>query len=258
MTELLAVQNVSFSRSGGRGNTRPILKGLNFDVKPGETVAIVGESGTGKTTLAHILAGLMPPTSGTVRYKGVETQLLARRQNRSLRPDLQMIFQDPYSSLDPRQTVSAIMDEPLWARALDDGQKQKRVAEMLHALALPPESLARRAHEFSGGQRQRIAIARALVGYPSLVIADEAVSALDASAQARVLNVLLEQQQKTGLSLVFISHDMAVVQHMAHRVIVLADGAIVEEGPTGQIFANPRSAHTAALIQKDLWKDTNV
>ncbi|MFP2874136.1 ABC transporter ATP-binding protein [Acetobacter tropicalis] len=258
MTELLAVQNVSFSRSGGKGNMRSILKGLSFDVKPGETVAILGQSGTGKTTLAHILAGLVPPTSGSVRYKGVETQHLAHRQNRSLRPDLQMIFQDPYSSLDPRQTVSAVMDEPLWARALDNGQKQKRVSEMLHALALPPESLARRAHEFSGGQRQRIAIARALVGYPSLVIADEAVSALDASARARVLNVLLEQQQKTGLSLVFISHDMAVVQHMAHRVIVLADGAIVEEGPTGQIFANPGSAHTAALIQKDLWKDTNV
>lgn len=258
MTDLLAVQNASFSRKEGRNGTRSILRGLNFGVKQGETVAILGQSGTGKTTLAHILAGLVPPSSGSVRYKGVETQLLSHRQNRVLRSDLQMIFQDPYSSLDPRQTVSAIMHEPLWTQPLSKEQKDERIAKMLHVLGLPLESFARRAHEFSGGQRQRIAIARALVGQPSLVIADEAVSALDVSAQARVLNVLLEQQQKTGLALIFISHDMAVVRHMAHRVVVLADSTIVEEGPAQQIFANPRSAYTAALLQKDLWKDTNV
>lgn len=255
MTNLLTAHNVSLARSGAGGATRPVLNGLTLDVKPGETVAVIGQSGTGKTTLAHVLAGLLPPSGGQVFYKGVETQHLVRRQHRLLRANLQMIFQDPYSSLDPRQTVSAIVQEPLLVHGLSAAQTHARITEILHALALPEEVLSRRAHEFSGGQRQRIAIARALVGQPSLIIADEAVSALDVSVQARVLNVLLQQQAQTGLSLVFISHDMAVVRHMAHRVVVLAEGHIVECGPTEQIFENPQSAYTVALLQKTLWKD---
>ncbi|KXV55607.1 hypothetical protein AD947_16670 [Acetobacter tropicalis] len=257
MTDLLTAKNVSLGRTGPDRKIRPILDGVDLSVKQGETVAILGASGTGKSTLAHILAGLLRPSAGQILFKGVETVALQNPQNRQLRCNLQMIFQDPYSSLDPRQTVSAILNEPLLVQNLSAAEKQTRIELALQALALPLEALCRRAHEFSGGQRQRIAIARALVGQPSLIIADEAVSALDASIQARVLNVFLEQQGQTGLSLVFISHDMTVVRHIAHRVVVLAKGRVVEEGPTKKVFENSCSPYTRQLLQNGTWKDVS-
>lgn len=257
MTDLLTAKNVSLGRTGPDRKIRPILDGVDLSVKQGETVAILGASGTGKSTLAHILAGLLRPSAGQILFKGVETVALQHPQNRQLRCNLQMIFQDPYSSLDPRQTVSAILNEPLLVQNLSAAEKQTRIELALQALALPLEALCRRAHEFSGGQRQRIAIARALVGQPSLIIADEAVSALDASIQARVLNVFLEQQGQTGLSLVFISHDMTVVRHIAHRVVVLAKGRVVEEGPTKKVFENPCSPYTRQLLQNSTRKDVS-
>lgn len=247
MTVLLSAQAISASPSRA---IPPVLAQLTLDVSAGETLAIIGASGTGKSTLARILAGLRRPDAGLVTFCGVDVQHLRARAHRSLHGKLQMIFQDPYSSLDPRQTIGQALAEPLLARNLDNKTRMLRIESLLHALALPADTPARRPHEFSGGQRQRIAIARALVGEPALIIADEAVSALDVSVQARVLNILIKQQQRTGLALVFISHDMAVIRHMAHRVIVLDKGHIVEEGPTTQVFAFPQAAATRRLLQQ--------
>ena len=255
MTDLLTAQNLFLSRARAGGSAVDVLRGLSLSVRPGETVALIGASGTGKTTLAHVLAGLLRPSAGQVTYKGADVQALSQKQHRPLRCELQMIFQDPYSSLDPRQSVEAVLREALLFHPLSEAEKQGRIRATLHDMALPEDVLSRRAHEFSGGQRQRIAIARALVGQPALIIADEAVSALDVSVQARVLNTLLMQQQRTGLSLVFISHDMAVVRHMAHRVIVLDQGQVVEEGPAEQIFTAPRSDTARMLLQHSREKE---
>ena len=246
MTTLLTAQDISVSLSR---TAPPVLAELTLEVAQGETLAVLGASGTGKTTLARTLAGLRHPDTGRVTFRGVDVRHLGARTHRALRCDLQMIFQDPYSSLDPRQTIGQALAEPLLARIQDSASRTLRIENILHALALPADTQARRPHEFSGGQRQRIAIARALVGEPALVIADEAVSALDASVQARVLNILLEQQRRTGLALVFISHDMAVVRHMAHRVIVLDKGHIVEDGPTEKVFTAPQAVATRRLLQ---------
>ncbi len=225
------------------------VDGINLKVRRGETLAIVGESGCGKSTLARLLVRLMPPSDGTVVYEGRNIANIAPEEMRHLRRDLQFIFQDPFSSLNPRMTIGALIEEPL--RVHKFGTKQDRrvkVAEMLARVGLPASVIDRYPHEFSGGQRQRIGIARALITGPKVVIGDEPVSALDVSIQAQVINILQDLKDDLGLTLVIIAHDLAVVRHMADRVAVMYLGEIVEQGPVADLFANPKHPYTAALI----------
>ncbi len=228
---------------------RRVLHGVGVRVAAGETLGIIGGSGSGKSTLARILLGLQPPDAGTVRFRGIDLYGADRRALRAMRPQLQAVFQDPYGSLDPRQRVGRIVAETLCGQRLDQPTRERRVAEALEAVSLPPDAAARYPHAFSGGQRQRIAIARALVGRPALVIADEPVSALDVSVQAQVLNLLLELRARLGLALVFISHDLGVIRHVSHRIAVLEAGRIVEEGEAGAVLGSPRHPATRRLIE---------
>ena len=221
------------------------VDGVDLTIGRGETLGIVGESGCGKSTLARLLLGLLEPTEGEVRFEG---QPLGR-QGKAVRRDLQVIFQDPYSSLNPRMTAGEIVERPLIVHKLGNGaRRRERVAELFSSVGLPPDSASRYAHEFSGGQRQRIAIARAIASGPRLVIADEPTSALDVSVQAKVLNLLQDLQASLGLTYVFISHDMRVVRHMCDRLAVMYLGRIVEQGPTEDVFQNPRHPYTRALL----------
>jgi oligopeptide/dipeptide ABC transporter ATP-binding protein len=221
------------------------VDGVDVAIAQGETLGIVGESGCGKSTLARVLLGLLRPTAGEVRFMGNTLD----NQGKVLRRDLQVIFQDPYSSLNPRMTVGEIVERPLIVHKLGSGtQRRQRVAELFNWVGLPPESSSRYPHEFSGGQRQRIAVARAIASRPRVVIADEPTSALDVSVQAKVLNLLKDLQESLGLTYVFISHDMRVVRHMCDRLAVMYLGRIVEQGPTEEVFANPRHPYTRALL----------
>lgn len=225
-----------------------VLHGVDLDIHPGEVVAVVGESGSGKTTLGSVLTGLVAPTGGTLRYKG---QPLAARGPvyNDYRYHCQMVFQDPYSSLDPRMTVFALVAEALrLAPALSPAQKHERVAATLQDVGLGGDFGLRYPHELSGGQRQRVAIARALVRRPALLIADEAVSALDVTVRAQVLDLLADLQQRYGFSCLFISHDLGVVEQIADRVIVMRSGRIVEEGVRDAIFDTPREPYTRQLL----------
>ena len=235
------------TRSYGRG--RPtVLAGIDLQVAPGETLGIIGGSGSGKTTLARTLIGLEPPDAGTVRFRGTDLFGSDGRAIRAARTQIQAVFQDPYGSLDPRFRIGRAVAEPLLALRLDRTARAERVREALEAVSLPADAAQRYPHEFSGGQRQRIAIARALVTRPALVIADEPVSALDVSVQAQVLNLLLELRRRLGLAYVFISHDLGVIRHVAHRVLVLDAGRIVEQGEAEQVMRAPRHAVTRRLI----------
>jgi oligopeptide transport system ATP-binding protein len=221
------------------------VDGVDLTIGQGETLGVVGESGCGKSTLARLLLGLLAPTAGEVHFNGSPLQ----RQGKAVRRDLQVIFQDPYSSLNPRMTAGEIVERPLIVHKLGNrSQRHARVAELFNWVGLPPESASRYSHEFSGGQRQRIAIARAIATGPRLVIADEPTSALDVSVQAKVLNLLKDLQASLGLTYVFISHDMRVVRHMCDRLAVMYLGRIVEQGPTEQVFQNPRHPYTRALF----------
>ena len=231
-----------------RPTIRRILHGIDLQVGVGETVGIIGESGSGKSTLARILMGLEAPDQGAVRFRGTDLFGSDRAARRRIRPQIQAVFQDPYGSLDPRHTIGRIVAEPLLAYGVDREARERRVLEALGAVSLPPEAALRYPHEFSGGQRQRIAIARALVTRPALVIADEPVSALDVSVQAQVLNLMLDLRTRFGLAYIFVSHDLAVVRHMAHRVLVLDGGVIVEQGPTGPLLDTPCHPSTRRLI----------
>ncbi len=222
---------------------------VSFRLGRGETLALVGESGCGKTTLARTVALLYPPTAGSVRFQGRELTGLGRRDLKPARRRIQMIFQDPYSSLNPRLPVGAIIAEPLVIHGLGGRAEQRdRVLMLARQVGLGAADMGRYPHQFSGGQRQRIAIARALAVEPSLVIADEPVSALDVSIQSQVLNLMRDLQAAHGLTYLFISHDLAVVRHFADRVAVMYLGRIVEEAPTEALFANPRHPYTRALI----------
>ena len=228
----------------GRRQLRAV-DGVDVIVGQGETLGVVGESGCGKSTLARLLLGLLAPTAGEVHFNGSPLQ----RQGKAVRRDLQVIFQDPYSSLNPRMTAGEIVERPLIVHKLGtSSQRRERVAELFNWVGLPPESASRYSHEFSGGQRQRIAIARAIASGPRLVIADEPTSALDVSVQAKVLNLLKDLQVSLGLTYVFISHDMRVVRHMCDRLAVMYLGRIVEQGPTEEVFQNPRHPYTRALL----------
>ncbi|WP_316311107.1 ABC transporter ATP-binding protein [Achromobacter xylosoxidans] len=223
---------------------------VSFDVYPGETLALVGESGSGKSTIGKTLQQLVAPTSGAVRYNGQDIFSMDPAGRQRLRQEIQYIFQDPYASLDPRKTVAFSIAEPIRTHRLltDEAAIARRVGELLEQVGLKPEHARRYPHEFSGGQRQRVCIARALASDPKLIIADESVSALDVSIQAQILNLLMDLQKDRGLSYLFITHDMAVVEKVSHRVAVLYLGQIVELGTRRQIFESPQHAYTRKLL----------
>ncbi|NVO58535.1 dipeptide ABC transporter ATP-binding protein [Rhodobacteraceae bacterium B1Z28] len=226
------------------------VDGVSLTVNRGETFAIVGESGCGKSTLARLMMRLDRPTSGQVLFNGQEVQDLARRDMAPLRRDMQFVFQDPFSSLNPRMTVGKLVGEPLEVHApeLDADTRREKVAALLAQVGLLPDHANRYPHEFSGGQRQRIGIARALASGPRLLIGDEPVSALDVSVQAQVVNLLNDLKQDLDLTLVIIAHDLAVIRHMSDRIAVMYLGQVVESGPADQVFDAPRHPYTHALL----------
>jgi peptide/nickel transport system ATP-binding protein len=235
------------------GHVRAV-DGVTFDIRQGETLALVGESGSGKTTAARCLLRVYAPTGGTMRYRRADgTQVdLVTLDEQALRPfrqEIRMIFQDPYASLNPRMNVLEIIGEPLTVNGVARGDElQDRVAGLLKRVGLRPEYMRRYPHAFSGGERQRIGIARALALNPRLIVADEAVSALDVSVRSQVLNLLQDLQAETGLTYLFISHDMSVVEYLADRVAVMYVGQVVEQAPTARLFAAPRHPYTEALL----------
>ena len=228
------------------GSVVHALRGVSFDVARGQRFGIVGESGCGKSTLLRIIAGLDQPTSGSVQVGGVDISRLPERRLRFLRAQLQLVFQDPMGSLDPRMRVRDIIAEPLVAQGHRDNIS--RVHELLDAVGLQPEAADRFPHQFSGGQRQRISIARALAPDPRILVADEPVSALDVSVQAQVLNLLDELVQRLSLTLVFVSHDLSVVRHVCDTVAVMSRGEIVEMGPIGDVYDTPAHPYSRQLV----------
>ena len=226
---------------------------VNFEVKRGETLALVGESGCGKTTVARCILRALKPTAGAIRFspeegESVDLAPLNRRALRPLRRHIQLIFQDPYASLNPRMMVGDIIAEPLLVAGVATAERQARVVELLDLVGLPTVARTRFPHAFSGGQRQRIGIARALALQPKLIVADEPVSALDVSVQAQIINLLLDLQDRLGLSMLFVAHDLGVVRHVSDRVAVMYVGRIVEVAPTVSLYTAPKHTYTTALL----------
>jgi len=225
------------------------VNNADLDLYAGETLAIVGESGCGKTTLARAISWLVPPTGGSVHLGGMELGRLSKNELRNARQQIQMVFQDPYGSLNPRQPVGAAIAEPLTIHRIGTTRERaEKVAALMEAVGLRPDDVNRYPHQFSGGQRQRIAIARAIALEPRILVADEPVSALDVSVQSQVLNLLADLKEAHGLTLLFISHDLTVVRHFADRVAVMYLGKIVEQGPVVEVFEHPKHPYTQALI----------
>ncbi|WP_320671741.1 ABC transporter ATP-binding protein [Patulibacter defluvii] len=234
---------------GGREQVHAV-NGVSFDVRRGETFGLVGESGCGKSTTARMICRLEEPTAGEIRFDGTDVARLGRKQLLPFRRDVQMVFQDPYSSLNPRHTVGSVIGEPFIVHGVETDAKarMKRVQELMDLVGLNPEHYNRLPHEFSGGQRQRIGIARALALEPKLLIADEPVSALDVSIQAQILNLLRRLQRDLGLSLLFIAHDLSVVRYMCDRIAVMFAGEIVEQADSEQLYAAPQHDYTKRLL----------
>ena len=256
MTPLLSVRDLAkhfpVGKAGLAGKPAAWLRavdGVSFDLERGESLGLVGESGCGKSTTARAIIGLYPPTSGTVEFDGVNLTGLSRRGWLPYRRRIQMIFQDPYASLDPRQTVGSILAEPLKIHDLAKPRDRRlRALALLDAVGLNPRHINRYPHEFSGGQRQRIGIARALALEPELIICDEPVSALDVSIQAQIINLLRDLQERFDLAYLFIAHDLAVVRHLCHRVAVMYLGRVVEIAPRDELYSDPRHPYTRALL----------
>ncbi|MGW5608828.1 ABC transporter ATP-binding protein [Streptomyces sp. NPDC003753] len=226
------------------------VDGVDFTLGRGETLGIVGESGCGKSTLARLLVNLEPPTAGSIRYKGEDITRLSGRALKAVRRNIQMVFQDPYTSLNPRMTVGDIVGEPyeIHPEVAPKGDRRRRVRELLDVVGLNPEHINRYPHQFSGGQRQRIGIARGLALRPEIIVADEPVSALDVSVQAQVINLMARLQDEFGLSYVFIAHDLSIVRHISDRVGVMYLGKIVEIGTDEEIYEHPTHPYTQALL----------
>ncbi len=256
METLLKVENIvkHFPIYGGLLSKQvaavKAVQNISFELKKGETLGLVGESGCGKSTLGRCLIRLIEPTSGKIFYKGEDITHVDANRLRDLRKNLQIIFQDPYASLNPRMTIGAILEEPLIIHNLypDEKLRKNRVRELIDLVGLRPEHLTRYPHEFSGGQRQRVGIARALAVNPEIIICDEPVSALDVSIQAQVLNLLMELQQKLGLTYIFIAHDLKVVEHVSNKVAVMYLGEIVEMADADELYKNPQHPYTKALL----------
>lgn len=253
---LLSVRNLRtwFPVTGGVFRRRvgeiKAVDDVSFDIEAGRTVGLVGESGSGKTTVGRTILKLTPATSGEVLYEGRDILPMSEGTFRPLRKDMQMIFQDPFGSLNPRMTIHAILAEPLEIHfpAMTKDERRERVAELLRLVGLPADAMGRYPHEFSGGQRQRIGIARALAVKPRFIVCDEPVSALDVSVQAQIVNLLKDLQEQLGIAYLFIAHDLAVVEHMSDHVLVMNRGRVVESAPAGEIYENPRHEYTRKLL----------
>jgi peptide/nickel transport system ATP-binding protein len=247
---LLAVDDlrVTFPTPGFRRPPREVLHGVSFEIGYGETLGLVGESGSGKTTIGRAVLGLVRPSGGSIRLDGRDIAHARAKERRALARDIQVVFQDPYSSLNPSMRVGDILAEPLVAGGMPRADARHRVRELLGQVGLPRDAAERLAREFSGGQRQRIAIARALALEPRLIICDEPVSALDLSTQARVLDLFIDIQRATGVAYLFISHDLSVVRHISHRVTVAYQGDLVEIGSAAKVTSDPDHPYTRRLL----------
>ncbi|MBL8588135.1 MAG: ABC transporter ATP-binding protein [Methylobacteriaceae bacterium] len=249
MSALLELEKVSVVYRGPRGGRLVAVDDYSLALAEGETIGLVGESGSGKSTLGRAALRLTPVAAGRVVWRGRDLLTLSRSEMRAARRQMQIVFQDPFGSLNPRHTVGTIIGEPLVIHGLGDAAaRRRRVAELIDLVGLPGEAAGRFPHEFSGGQRQRIAIARALSPEPAFLVADEPVSALDVSVQSQIINLIADLRARLGLTMLFISHDLAVIRHVADRIAVMYAGRLVETGPAEHVLARPRHPYTRALI----------
>ncbi|PRB07518.1 ATP-binding cassette domain-containing protein [Microbacterium sp. MYb64] len=247
MTNLLEVEGleVQFRR---RGAVFQALNDISFSIERGRTLGLVGESGSGKTTIGRAILGLVPASAGRIAFEGKDITHLSRARRRPLSRDIQVVFQDPYTSLNPALTIEQILAEPLRAQGVSRTEASRRVRGLLDRVRLPSDAADRYPSEFSGGQRQRVAIARALAMEPKLIVCDEPVSALDLSTQERVLDLFIEIQREIGCAYLFVSHDLSVIRHISHEVMVLYRGALVEAGPVTEITSAPSHPYTRRLM----------
>lgn len=261
MTEsLLEIRDldVVYESKGFRRSKFHALHDVNLDVRPGETVGLVGESGSGKSTIGRAVLGLVPVASGMISYAGQDITHAKRKQRRALASEIQAVFQDPYNSLNPSMSIGETLAEPLSIANLSRKAALQRVKQALDKVHLPSDSIDRRPHEFSGGQRQRIAIARALVLDPRLIVCDEPLSALDLATQSRIVDLLIELQESSGVAYLFISHDLHLVKHLCHRVTVLERGRVIESGNTRDVTVNPQQEYTRLLLEASPIPDPRV
>jgi peptide/nickel transport system ATP-binding protein len=250
MSNVLNVNNldVTYPGKGFRKEGFKALHSVSMNIAQGETLGLVGESGSGKTTLGRAILGLAPVSAGTIEFLGDDISHVNRKKRRELSRDMQVVFQDPYTSLNPSMEVGQILAEPLQIQGMEASAAKKRIAELLDQVGLPTDALQRLPREFSGGQRQRVAIARALALSPKLIVCDEPVSALDLTTQARILDLFLQIQKDTGVSYLFVSHDLDVVRHISHRVAVMYKGEIVEQGAASKVTVKPEHPYTQRLL----------